>query len=345
MDTAVPCTADDCAPRVTVGLPVYNGANYVAQAIESLLAQTFTDFELIISDNASTDETEAICRGYAARDPRIRYYRQARNQGGMWNFNHLVGLARGTYFKWAAHDDLCAPTYLAQCVEILDRHPDVVWSYAQSAKIDPAGQQVTVDPEEGFGPCGLIHSSQAGFPRAHHDAPAAHRRFQGVVLGASWAVDFFGVIRTDALRRTRLVPRCYGGEKVLTAELALHGSSYEVPETLLLTRVHPAASGQDNSAGAQGGFNARRREFTRLRLLTGYVQALRNAPLGFAARVRCWWVLLQYLLQVRKWGKVLRNAWAGAGVGNRKRRAERVSWRESWLARVRTWWTARRAGL
>ena len=98
----------DKVPRVSIGLPVYNGENYMAAAIDSLLAQTFTDFELIISDNASTDATEQICRDYAHRDGRIRYYREEVNRGAAWNFTHTFELARGEYFKWHAHDDLCA---------------------------------------------------------------------------------------------------------------------------------------------------------------------------------------------------------------------------------------------
>lgn len=311
-------------PCVSIALPVYNGDDYVAEAIESLLAQTYRDFELIISDNASFDKTEAICRSYAEQDSRIRYCRQQRNQGGMWNFNHVVGLARGKYIKWSAHDDLCAPTFLERCVEVLEKEPELVWCYTQAAKIDSAGRRVSEDPEEGFGPRGVLHSAEAGFPRQYHDSSRPDRRFRGVLLGTSWSVDFFGVIRTEVLRQTLLVPYCYGGEKVLTAELALRGPSHEILETLLFTRVHPAASGNDNSTSAQGSFNApktsRRSEFTRLRLLRGYLKAVQNTKLGFGERVRCWFVILRYLFQVNKWKKVFRNLLSGAGVGNRKLR-------------------------
>jgi len=311
-------------PRLSIGMPAYNAVNYIAEAIESLLAQTYDDFELIISDNASTDDTETICRAYAKQDSRIRYYRQPQNNGGMWNFNHVVGLARGEYFKWAAHDDICAPTFLERCVEALDDKPEIVWCHTQGAKIDPSGKRVTEDPEEGRGPKGVVHSTEAGFPRQYHDCSAPSRRFQGVLLGTSWAVDFFGVIRTDVLRRTLLVPHCYGGEKVLTAELALHGPSHEIPETLFSTRIHSAASGSDNSTSAQRSFNdpkpSKRPERTRLRLLVGYVKAVQNTKLSFGDRLKCWLVILRYLFQVTKWKKVLRNLLSGAGVGNRKLR-------------------------
>ena len=109
----------ESVPRVTIGLPVYNGENYLAAAIESLLSQTFTDFELVICDNGSTDRTEQVCRAYAARDARIRYYREVENRGLAWNFSRTFELARGEYFKWHAHDDLCGPTLLRGALEAL----------------------------------------------------------------------------------------------------------------------------------------------------------------------------------------------------------------------------------
>src|SRR5215204_5257287 len=111
------------SPRVTIGLAVYNGEKYLHQAIDSVLAQTFTDFELIVSDNASTDATAAIVLQYAAKDARVRYTRNRENVGSARNFNRLVDLATGEYFKWMAVDDLIAPEFLATCVAALDAEP------------------------------------------------------------------------------------------------------------------------------------------------------------------------------------------------------------------------------
>src|SRR5690348_7532956 len=113
-------------PAVSVGLPVYNGALYLSRAVDSLLAQSFGDFEIIISDNASTDDTERICRAYAARDPRIRYVRSDTNRGLLWNFRRVLELARAPYFKWMAHDDECEPDLLRRCVDELDADPGLV---------------------------------------------------------------------------------------------------------------------------------------------------------------------------------------------------------------------------
>jgi hypothetical protein len=104
-------TVNQNLPRVSVGMSVYNGERYVRQAIESILSRTFPDLELIISANASSDATEGTCRDYAAKDPRLRYYKSHRNRGAAWNHNRVVELARGEYFKWQCYDDYCDASF------------------------------------------------------------------------------------------------------------------------------------------------------------------------------------------------------------------------------------------
>jgi glycosyltransferase involved in cell wall biosynthesis len=125
-------------PRVSIGLPVYNGENYLAETLDSILAQTFTDFEVIISDNASTDRTETICRQYAAQDRRIRYLRNTSNLGAAKNYNRVFELSQGEYFKWNGHDDPLAPVFLERCVAVLDRHPGVVLCFARNRSMSAA---------------------------------------------------------------------------------------------------------------------------------------------------------------------------------------------------------------
>src|SRR5262245_37674686 len=130
----------ESTPRASVGLPVYNGETYLRECLESLLAQDFEDFERIISDNGSTDGTEAICREFASRGPRIRYLRERENRGAAWNFNRLPALARGEYFRWSHHDDNCAPTYLRTCIEALDQAPpSLILALRGTAFIDDHG--------------------------------------------------------------------------------------------------------------------------------------------------------------------------------------------------------------
>ena len=128
-------------PTVSIGLAVYNGENYLALAIESVLAQTFTDFELIISDNASTDHTPEICAEYAAKDNRIRYHRNSSNIGATRNENLTFAMSRGKYFRWLGHDDLCAPDQLAACVAVLESDPTVVLCHSEVVEIDDDGNR------------------------------------------------------------------------------------------------------------------------------------------------------------------------------------------------------------
>ncbi len=138
----------DTRPRVSIGVPVYNGERYIAETIDSILAQTFRDFELIISDNASTDGTSTICRRYAAADGRIRYFRNERNLGAAKNFNFLFTHAGGEYFKWASADNLIEPTFIERCVEVLDARPDAVVAFTKCKQINDFNETTrTIDTE------------------------------------------------------------------------------------------------------------------------------------------------------------------------------------------------------
>ena len=121
-------------------MPVYNGELFIRQAIDSLLAQTFSKFELIISDNCSTDDTEAICREYASRDQRIRYFRHSENRGAIFNFNFVLEQARGEYFMWAAHDDLWDEHWIASLLENFEE--GVAISFGHVVNIDENGMKV-----------------------------------------------------------------------------------------------------------------------------------------------------------------------------------------------------------
>ena len=127
------------SPRVSIGMPVRNGEAFIRQGIESLLGQTMSEIELIISDNASTDATEAICREWARRDARVRYSRTDRNIGLQANFARVLDLATAPYFMWGCHDDHWDPSYVAKMVEVLDSQPSVVLAGSNSGSIDQDG--------------------------------------------------------------------------------------------------------------------------------------------------------------------------------------------------------------
>src|SRR5690242_332295 len=172
-------------PLVSVGLFVYNGERYLEETLRSILNQTFTDFELIISDNASTDRTGEIAKSYAERDDRIRYYRTEKNMGPGWNVRRVYELSIGKYFKQAAADDLLDPAYLRRCVEILESDPGCVLAHARTMEIDENGDFI----EHYTTPI-----------KADYDDPVP--RFRELLhTGGDKCYQAFGVMRASALRQ------------------------------------------------------------------------------------------------------------------------------------------------
>ena len=213
-------------PRVSVGLPVYNGERYLSKAIQSILSQTYEHFELIISDNASTDQTEAICRSYATRDDRIRYTRQERNMGAAWNFNYVADLGLGEYFKWAAHDDLLDKTFLSRCVDVLENDTDVVLCHSLVRIIDE-NSNVLRDHNDNL---------------RHLDSPYTHRRFFSAMSFSLHCYDIFGLIRSDVLRNTPLIAPYIGSDRCLLVELSLQGKIYRIQDYLFFSTEHSGRS-------------------------------------------------------------------------------------------------------
>jgi glycosyltransferase involved in cell wall biosynthesis len=261
-------------PRVSIGLPVYNGERYVKDAIQSILGQTFTDFELIISDNASTDDTERICREFAEQDPRIRYDRNHRNLGAAANYNRVFALSAGKYFKWAAHDDVCAPEYLAKCVDILERYPSVVLCYPRAKIIDDKGVPVK----------DYDHS-------LHLDANQPSRRLRAYFLKHFVYKPVFGVIRRTSLAKTPLIANYVGSDLVLLARLALAGQIYEVPDRLFLLREHPSRSVHLALHQYAQWWNPDNRAWFYCRYwrwLVEYINAIRAAEISTSEKLRCY---------------------------------------------------------
>lgn len=126
------------ASILSIGVPVFNGEPYLAQSLEAILRQTFTNLEVIVSDNASTDRTGEICRSYAARDKRIRYSRSLTNIGLLPNFRRVLELASGEYFMWAACDDYWSPNYVETLVACLEQNPDAVLAAGRILSVNPS---------------------------------------------------------------------------------------------------------------------------------------------------------------------------------------------------------------
>jgi glycosyltransferase involved in cell wall biosynthesis len=214
------------APTLTVGVPVFNMGSYLEAAVESVLSQSFDDLEVLISDNASTDETESVGRALAARDPRVTYRRNAENVGLSANNNLLVPLARGRLFKWAPADDQLLPGYLERCVAAVDADPGVVLAYPRTRFVDGDGNPLA------------LHD-----PGYHLVSDDPAERLLYAILANQFANAGLGVIRTEALRRTRLLPRYAGGDFRLLAELSVQGKFVEIPDELYVRRIHKGSSG------------------------------------------------------------------------------------------------------
>ncbi|SFA98259.1 Glycosyl transferase family 2 [Amycolatopsis marina] len=274
-------------PRLSIGLPVYNGAEYLAEALDALLGQSFRDFELIISDNASTDETESICRRYAEEDSRIRYIRLPKNIGAAPNHNFVFTEAKGEYFKWASHDDLYGRELLRRCVETLDADPEVVLAHSWNAIIDNTG--AVTEP---------FDYSMAT------DSPHAPERFRSLLF-APGGDDFYGVIRADALRRVAPHDSYHHADRTIVAEIALHGRFHQVPELLYFRRDHPTRAERANPTKRSrcANLDPRRADPVRhptVRLLgeyvLGFIGTIRRAPLTSAQRRECYRYLAQWLV-------------------------------------------------
>jgi glycosyltransferase involved in cell wall biosynthesis len=279
-------TERDPVPRISIGLPVFDGARYLAFAIDSILAQTCADFELVISDNGSTDATPEICRRYAAADPRVTYHRHEVNRGGAWNFNFVFHHTRAAYFKWACHDDVIAPTFLARCLEVLDANPDVVLCYPKTLIIDADGGN-PVPYADG------LHMASS--------SPVA--RFQQLVFREMRRCNpVLGLIRRSALSRTDLIGPYRSSDEILLAHLALLGKFYEVPAELTYRREHPCSSVRANPTPRQiyawyDPQNHRRFLLPTLRHLFEYAGCIRRSGLGLRERSAClqlalrkfWW--------------------------------------------------------
>ena len=214
-------------PRVSIGLPVFNGEDYIEEAIESVLQQTYKDFELIISDNASTDASEEICRKFQKVDSRIRYFRASKNMGAAWNYNRVFNLSNGEYFRWLAADDMLAPTLLEKSVFILDGYPEVVLCFTWTRDIDALSEEIK------------IKSSTREYA-----APRPSERFYSLSITVPWhnCEEVFGLIRSDILSKSNLIGPYTDSDRTLLAQLALFGPFYEIREPLFWHRIHDGGS-------------------------------------------------------------------------------------------------------
>ncbi len=259
-------------PLVTIGLPVYNGERFIAQSVRSVLEQDFTDLELVISDNGSTDRSIEIVGAIADGDPRVIILRNDENQGAAWNYNNTLANARGRYFRWHADDDWFEPSLIGKLVDALEKDPDAVVAHSWTRFVDDDGA-TTREFEDDLGA----------------DADLAHDRLREVVTRLTFCNPVFGLIRTDVLNRTAKIASFPGSDAALLYELALHGRFAVVPE--LLYNRRPGNSIKSNPTVkavaewfAPTGTGGR---FPSVYHFSAVAKALPTAPLSHRERLLC----------------------------------------------------------
>jgi glycosyltransferase involved in cell wall biosynthesis len=260
-------------PRISVGMPLYNREKFVGAAIEAHLRQTYGDFELIITDNASTDRGPEICQAYAAKDPRVKYYRNAQNLGATGNFRRAFELATGEFFRWNPSDDLISPNLLQRAVDILDHDPSIFVAYARTKLIDGEGNPIG-DFDEG------LHQMD--------DRPSI--RWKGVQKNLRLGNLHYGLYRADKFGKTGLLRNYIGGDFPLIAEMVLYGKFFEIPDAFFYRRMHEgASSAMKTSTDVMAFFDPQKRQKLFLYNWTHLGANLRSvarAPISLGEKLR-----------------------------------------------------------
>lgn len=281
------------APKVGIGLPVYNGSDYLRTAIDAVLAQRFEDFELLICDNASTDDTPQICQEYADKDERIRYVRNRFNIGGGPNLRRVFELNRGRYFKLAHHDDVCEPNFLARCVEVLDADPNVVCAFPSASAIDADGD--------------LVHDLPS-WPEFESSDPI--ERCWAALQYEKEPLALFGVMRADVVEKVDLIGSSPSADRVWLAELLLHGPFEEVHEPLFRHREYETRSVRTFGFGhaTMAWWNPHKVSmwsFPYWRTFGALLKAINRSPLPAADRIRAYGLLPRWATVNKHYLKLL----------------------------------------
>jgi glycosyltransferase involved in cell wall biosynthesis len=275
-------------PKLSIGMPIYNAERYLREALNSIVSQTFEDFELIISDNASTDGSQEICREYVAKDERIHYFRNRMNFGVPYNFGQTFRLSSGRYFKWAAADDICGKDYLMRAVDALDADSSIVLAWGRTEGINVDGERIELPYE--------LYDLNSAISVYSPDPVIRWRRLMRNI----WWVDgpFYGVIRSETLAKVPVLRNHYSSDHFLLADLILHGRFFEIPETLFFNRVHPGKTSRVKTRKERAVLlemdPKRRQRFKRLKVVKHYVErplfyldSIRVAPISPTQKAQC----------------------------------------------------------
>ena len=269
-------------PRISFAIPVRNGENHISRALDSILAQDFEDFEIVVCDNASTDNTEVIVQKYKKRDKRIRYNRNAENIGQIENFNRVFKLSRGEYFRWIGADDWLEPSYARKCVAALDARPDAVGVTTQWQYMDDEGHIDFID-----------------VPGPRVDAPTPFKRLcQALLLlqtpPALLFDPIYSLIRRKSLEQTALLPINAWTDRLLAVELCLLGSFTHLNDCLSTRR---AAFERWKVRLPRYSKRLKGKRGHRVMLYVGYAKIVRRTIDSRWQKLLCWLAIGYYWLR------------------------------------------------
>lgn len=277
------------SPKISVGMPVYNGEPYIDKAIQSIINQTFENFEFIISDNASTDRTEDICRRYASKDKRIIYTRNSKNIGAALNYNKVFKLSSAPYFRWFNADDISALTIHERCIEVMEANPEAVLCSGKTSIIDDCGKTIENCDDH----LELLQEKPSERFIKYFD-----------LIGLTNCV--YGLMRAPAVSKTNLLgDGSYpAGDINFVAELTLHGKFIEIPETLFYRRMHPQASSwaRDSDTIQQKFWQGNNNSFTlpTFKRFFAFLKAASRAPINKREKLKLQIFILRQMIWTRR---------------------------------------------
>jgi glycosyltransferase involved in cell wall biosynthesis len=271
-------------PKLAIGLPVFNGERYLREALDSILSQSFTDFELLVSDNASTDATAEIARAAAAGDRRVTYHRNPTNIGAAANFTAVSRRASAPYFKWACADDRLAPGFLDAALCELDANPEAVACYGAVTLIDGDGREL--------GPF-----------EQHLDlrSPDVGERFRRASTHMGLLNVLQGVFRTRVIARVSPQGTYRGSDEVLVAEVSLYGRIHEIAAPMLFRRLHEQAASAAKSVEQKVTHLDPRKHYSTYywRHSIEHLRAIGRAPLAARTKALLMARVVRTMIQIR----------------------------------------------
>ena len=278
-------------PLVSIGIPVYNGENFLSEALDCILAQTYPNIEILISDNCSTDSTAAICKDYLRRDSRIRYFRQPTNKGAAYNYNYVVHNTSGKYFKWASHDDLIGPDFIMLCVEQLEQDNAVSLAATKTTIIDKDGATLKTIDSELFANAEGISNRLGEYFNYYYDDLEANQ--------------VFGVYRRSLLLQSSLIANYPSSDLMLLGQIAMLGKITLIEAPIFYRRDHDNTSLRANRSSSEVAqwFDATKskdnRPFPLFSRLRDYLTFTLKRPIGVKEKMVCFFLIAKWVWRTR----------------------------------------------